>query len=47
LKEIKFDYAKNLGIYSHSEPVKPIRKNKQIAEFIGIILGDGNVCKNT
>ncbi|MBU0929683.1 MAG: hypothetical protein KJ623_01270 [Nanoarchaeota archaeon] len=47
LKEIKFDYVKNLGKYAYSEPVKPIRKNKELAEFIGIILGDGSVYKNT
>ncbi|MBS3155010.1 hypothetical protein J4404_00755 [Candidatus Woesearchaeota archaeon] len=47
LKEIKIDHTKNLGKYANSMPVKPIRKNKELAEFIGIILGDGSIYKNT
>lgn len=47
LKEIKFDYAKNLGIYSTNEPIKFKGKSKEFAEFIGIMLGDGNIWNNT
>lgn len=46
LKEIKFDYAKNLGKYSTSKPIKKINKTKELAEFIGIMLGDGSFYRN-
>lgn len=45
LKEFKFDYAKNFGITQ--KPIKNnIHKSKELSEFIGIMLGDGNICKN-
>ncbi len=45
LKEFNFDYAKNFGITQ--KPIKKnISKSKELAEFIGIMLGDGNICKN-
>lgn len=43
LKEIKFDFTKNLGTHAVARPIKPISKCNELAEFIGIILGDGNV----
>lgn len=46
LEEIKFDYVKNLGKYAFSPPIKFIRKRKDLAEFIGIMLGDGNIYQN-
>lgn len=46
LKEIKIDHTKNLGKYAFSEPINKIKKNKQLAEAIGIILGDGNIFEN-
>lgn len=46
LKEINFDFAKNLGIYAFAQPIKPIKKCDKLAEFVGIMLGDGNICRN-
>jgi len=46
LKQIKFDYAKNLGDYSANEPIKFKGKSEEFAEFIGLMLGDGNIYKN-
>lgn len=45
-KEIEFDYARNLGIYASTDPLKKIRKCGELAEFIGIMLGDGNIYRN-
>lgn len=47
LKEIEFNVVKNLGLYAHTKPIKPINKGKELAEFIGIMLGDGNIYKNS
>ena len=46
LKKIYLDYGKNLGGNTFSQPIKKIKKNKDLAEFIGIMLGDGNIWKN-
>lgn len=47
LNKAKFNYAKNLGKYAFTKPIKRPRKNKYLAEFIGIMLGDGNIYKNS
>ncbi|MBU2104536.1 MAG: hypothetical protein KKF67_02050, partial [Nanoarchaeota archaeon] len=36
----------NLGRDIFTKPIKRIRKNKKLAEFMGIMLGDGNLWKN-
>lgn len=46
LKEIKFDYTKNLREYAFTEQIKYIKKNAKSAEAIGILLGDGNIHNN-
>lgn len=46
LEAYEQDYARNLGILSHSKPIKPIRKDRMLAEFIGMMLGDGNIYEN-
>lgn len=46
LKEIKLDFTKNLGNYSFTKPRNKIKKNPDLAEFIGIMLGDGNLWDN-
>jgi len=46
LKEIKFDFTKNLGTRAFTAPIKSIRKSPELAEFIGIMLGDGNIYRN-
>jgi len=43
LKEIKFDYARNLGKYSYSKPIRFNGISSEFAEFIGIMLGDGSI----
>ena len=40
------DYARNLGILSHSKPINFIEESPELAEFIGIMLGDGNIYEN-
>ena len=40
------DYARNLGILAHTLPIKPVRKSSMLAEFIGMMLGDGNIYEN-
>lgn len=47
LKEINLDYAKNFGLYS--QKARPVfsGKSKEFAEFIGIMLGDGNIFRNS
>lgn len=47
LKEITFNNTKNLGKYTISPPIKQIKKDKYLAEFIGIMLGDGNIHQNS
>lgn len=46
LKEIYLDYGKNLGKNAFTQPIKKVKKNSDVAEFIGIMLGDGNIWKN-
>ncbi len=46
LKPFEHDYAKNLGIHSFSQPIKNVKKSEDLAEFIGILLGDGCLCRN-
>lgn len=46
LNEIKLNPTGNLGEYAQTQPVKKIRKGKDLAEFIGIMLGDGNIFRN-
>jgi len=46
LKSAHIDHSKNLGIFAESEKIKKVKKNGDLAEFIGIMLGDGNIFKN-
>lgn len=46
LEEIKFDFTKNLGINAFMHPIKQLKESEKLAEFIGIMLGDGNIWKN-
>ena len=46
LEEIKFDFTKNLGTGAFTKQIKSIEKCKKSAEFIGIMLGDGNLYRN-
>lgn len=46
LEEIEFNFAKNLGIYSFTQSIRPFEKSTKLAEFFGIMLGDGNIHKN-
>lgn len=47
LKEIKFNQIQNLGKYAYTQPIKPISQGEKLAEFIGVMLGDGNIYKNS
>jgi hypothetical protein len=46
LKRIYIDYGRNLGKLSIPKPIKPIYKGGDLAEFMGIMLGDGNIWNN-
>jgi len=46
LRRIYIDYGKNLPNSAITKPVKNIFKSKDMAEFIGIMLGDGNIWEN-
>ncbi|MFA4952934.1 MAG: LAGLIDADG family homing endonuclease [Candidatus Pacearchaeota archaeon] len=46
LKIIYLDYGKNLGSKAFTKPIKKIRQDEKLAEFIGIMLGDGNIWNN-
>lgn len=46
LKEIKINPSGNLGKYSNTKPIRRFRKSSDLAEFIGIMLGDGNLWEN-
>ena len=46
LQEYEQDYAKNFGTYAFSAPIKLVKKSEDLAEFIGILLGDGSLCRN-
>jgi hypothetical protein len=43
LKEIEFDFIKNLGTNAFTEPIKKVNKSEDLAELVGIMLGDGNM----
>ena len=47
LKEINLHKEKNFGIHSRSTEIKFAGLNENFAEFIGIMLGDGNIYKNS
>ena len=48
LEEIKFDHIKNLGKYGGKiQNVNFPEKSGDLAEFIGIMLGDGSIYKNS
>lgn len=42
-KEVVFDFTKNLGHYAFTNPIKKVNKSEDLAELIGILLGDGNM----
>ena len=46
LKPINFQKEKNLGKYSQPRKIKFSYINEQFAEFVGILIGDGNIYKN-
>lgn len=46
LKPIYLNYGKNLGKKVFTKPIKNVKRNSQLAELIGIMLGDGNIWKN-
>lgn len=46
LKEIYLDYGKNLGKNAFTRPINKIHRSNDLAEFIGIMLGDGNIWEN-
>ena len=46
LQEIKYNFAGNFGKTILTRLPKSLMKNKELAEFIGIMLGDGYLCKN-
>ena len=47
LKEINLHKEKNFGTHINLAEVKFVGVNKDFAEFIGIMLGDGNIYKNS
>jgi len=47
LKEIRFNYIKNLGNHTYTGKFKSLKEGRKLAEFIGIMLGDGNIYKNS
>lgn len=47
LKKIEFHKEKNFGIYIDPAEVDFIGVNEYFAEFIGIMLGDGNIYQNS
>ncbi|MEK6848575.1 MAG: LAGLIDADG family homing endonuclease, partial [Nanoarchaeota archaeon] len=46
LKEKTLDYGKNLGENYFTKDIYPIKEGENLSEFIGIMLGDGNMYKN-
>ena len=46
LETYEQDYARNLCILEHTLPIKPVKKCIMLAEFIGMMLGDGNIYEN-
>lgn len=47
LKKSNFNPQKNLGKYSQSAKIQFSGRNKKFAEFVGILLGDGNLYNNS
>lgn len=43
LKEVYINYEKNFGMKAFTKPIKKVNKNGNLAELIGIMLGDGNM----
>lgn len=46
LEEINLEYERNLGKSALTKPIKQIEQGEDLAEFVGIMLGDGNFCGN-
>ncbi len=46
LKRVYLDYGKNFGKFFVTEPINSVKVNGDLAEFIGIMLGDGNIWRN-
>ncbi len=46
LEEINLNYGKNLGEQAITKPIKPLQEEDDLAELLGIMLGDGNIYKN-
>lgn len=46
LKRIYLDYGKNFGLSIKTKPIPSIKYTQDLSEFIGIMLGDGNIWKN-
>lgn len=46
LKEVFLDYGKNLGEKALTQKISLFRKSGNLAEIVGIMLGDGNLWKN-
>ncbi len=46
LEEVNLDYGRNLGKNSFTQPINLLKESGNSAEFIGIMLGDGNIYKN-
>lgn len=46
LKEYKFNQEENFGIYHYTPKVRFKGISKELAEFIGIMLGDGGIYQN-
>ncbi len=46
LEEVSLDYGKNLGEYAVTKPIKSIKESEELAEFIGMMLGDGCLFDN-
>lgn len=46
LEEITLDYGKNLGKCAETKPIKPLQQSEELAELVGVMLGDGNIFEN-
>ena len=46
LKRVYLNYGKNISPKIYTEKINKIRRNGDLAEFIGIMLGDGNIWNN-
>ena len=47
LINFEFDYSKNLGKYSFTQQIQPLVKFNKLSELVGIMLGEGNIYKNS